>query len=252
MDSVIALHAAVESAGSLDLVIYHRGPVSPGTDQAICSALLDRYSAEPLPGGGAAQPRLRTATQPAPLEWAYRDLDRLHQLARRTAAGHHRFELDPGRVRLQPDFQPLADLAHGRILADPSGELTLLQHRLRRYPRPLADGLVVRLWQTSLLIEDTRRAADHADTVGVAGGLTRIIDLTAHALHGHARRWPPDPVKLLAATQRLDCAPPDFSQTTQHLLSCLGSQPRQLHNVVDATSQLVRVVAATCRPRHPD
>lgn len=252
LDGVLAVHAAAGPGGTLGLVLYHRGPVPARTHHAICRTLLNPQTSDHIPPDGQTRPRLRAVTEPAPLEWAYRDLDRVQQLTRRVAAGQHHFELEPGKVRLQPDFQPLADLTRAQILADPSAELGLLQHRLQHYPDPLADALVARLWETALLLEETHRAADHGDTVGVAAGLARILDLAAHALHGHARSWPPDPAELFTATQRLHDAPPGFTRTTQHLLAHLGSRPTLLHDAADATSQLLRAVTATCQPRRQD
>ena len=259
LTGVVAVHVTTGPAGGLDLVLYHRGPMPTATHAAICRSLTDPPTDNPCAhqetdtrlriAGTTPRPRLQAVSAPPLLAWGYFDLDRLQQLEDRVAQGRHHFELPPGKARLQPDFQPLADLTRAHILADPSSELRRCQHRLQHYPDALSDALVARLWETALLLEETHHAADHGDTVGVAAGLARVLDLAAHALHGYARTWPPDPVELFAATRLLVNTPPGFTRTTQHLLAHLGSRPTMLHDAADATTELLRAITATCQPR---
>ncbi|BAK38262.1 hypothetical protein MLP_52480 [Microlunatus phosphovorus NM-1] len=250
LDRILGVHVNTDPVDGLDLIVYHRGPVGSDSHLAICQILLEHGGRDrTIPG----EPRrLRPVTRPAPLDWAYRDLDQMHRLALQVTNGQHHFEFDPGHVHLLPDFQPLADLARGGILADPSGELTLLHRRLQRYPSRLGDGLVARLWEIRPLLDAASGAADRGDTTGTAAGLTRAADLAAHALHGHAGTWPPHPAQLLSGAQRLACTPPSFAGTMQRVLAQLGTRPGLLRDAVATTSVLMDGVVVACRPRRQD
>lgn len=250
LDRILGVHVTTDSVVGLDLIIYHRGAVGPDIHLAICQILVVHGSGNPLTGN--APQRLRPRNEPQALDWAYRDLDQMHHLADRVADGHHRFEFDPSHVHLLPDFQPLADLARGGVLADPSGELTLLHRRLQRYPTPLAVALVARLWEIRPLLDETSQAADRGDTTGTAAGLARAADLAAHALYGHAHRWPPHPTQLLTGAARLPCAPPGFAALLHRALAHLGTRPSLLRDAVTTSSQMLDAVLAACRPVRRD
>lgn len=98
----------------------------------------------------------------------------------------------------------VGEVALGVVLADPSGGITELQQAARRYPTRLRDALVAGLWEASFTIDIARKAVSRGDTAYVAGCLFRVIEVCAHALHGHAGHWLINEKGAVASAGRLD------------------------------------------------
>ena len=75
----------------------------------------------------------------APVDWIYRDLDRVHRAWQRAERGRYRFNAQTGHPLGVPDFAYPGEVALAVVLADPSGELTALQKLTRRYPPELGE-----------------------------------------------------------------------------------------------------------------
>jgi hypothetical protein len=83
----------------------------------------------------------------------------------------------------------VGELALGRVLADPTGEVAELQARTRQYPAALGEALVAGLWEADFALRIARYGAAGADATYAAGCLFRVVGVACHALHGRAGRW---------------------------------------------------------------
>ena len=182
-----------------------------------------------------------------PVDWIYRDVDRVHNSWNAAQAGRYTFHAQVGHPLGVPDFAYAGELALGMVLADPSGELTRLQRATRLYPHRLSEALVVGLWEAGFALEIAHKAVDRADTTYVAGCLFRAVGLCAHALHGRAGRWLINEKGAVAAAGRLPQAPDHFSERAHGVLAHLGRQAPDLEQALTLAADLLAATVTACR-----
>ncbi len=182
----------------------------------------------------------------SPVDWIYRDVGRVRRAWADAQAGRYAFHTQAGHPLGVPDFAYAGEVALGVVLADPTGELAVLQSETRAYPPLLADALVDGLWEAHFLIANARKAVSRADTTYTAGCLFRVVGLCAHALHGSAGRWLINEKGAVAAAARLPLAPPAFEARARTALAQLGCSAQVIGSAVDAAEELVEATAAAC------
>ncbi len=187
-----------------------------------------------------------------PVDWIYRDLDRVAAAWERAREGHHAWHAQVGHPLGFLDVAYAGEVALGVVLDDPTGELTALQVAARRYPEPLARRLVESsLWEAGFAVAIARKAVDRGDAAYVAGCLFRAVGLCAHALHARSRRWLIAEKGAVAAAAALPGAPPGFAGRAHGVLGGLGTTPAELAAAVDAAAALVAEVDAAGRAELP-
>jgi Nucleotidyltransferase domain len=184
----------------------------------------------------------------AAVDWIYRDLDRVHRSWDDAQAGRCDFHFQVGHPLGVPDFMYAGEVALGVVLADPSGEVATLQEAARRYPLPLRDALVAGLWEASFGIEMARKAVTRGDTAYVAGCLFRVVEVCAHALHGHAGHWLINEKGAVAAAGRLPEAPASFAERAQGVLAHLGTTAGELSDSIASAADLLADTTNACQP----
>lgn len=187
------------------------------------------------------------------MDWIYRDLDRVKGSWGDVQAGRYAFHAQTGHPLGVPDFMYAGEVALGIVLADPTGELEALHEAVRRYPPRLRVALVEGLWEASFTLDIARKAVARGDTTYVAGCLFRVVEVCAHALHGHAGVWLINEKGAVASAGRLSTAPDRFAERAHGLLAHLGTAPEQLASTIESAVDLVRDTTAVChaiRPRN--
>ncbi|MGX6602401.1 nucleotidyltransferase domain-containing protein [Micromonosporaceae bacterium Da 78-11] len=180
------------------------------------------------------------------VDWIYRDLDRVHTVWADASAGRYRFHQQPGHPLGFPDHAYVGELALGRILADPAGELAALQARVRVFPPALADALVSGLWEADFLVAGARKAVSRGDSAYVAGCLFRVVGVCAHALHGAAGAWLINEKGAVAAAAALPGAPQEFRERVDAAFSRVDGDPLHLTEALDTAADLVLDTADAC------
>lgn len=180
------------------------------------------------------------------VDWLYRDLDRVHRAWRDAQAGSYYFHGQVGHPLGVPDFAYAGEVALGKVLADPTGELTALQAETRMYPPKLADALVRRLAEATFLAGGAGKATARLDTAYVAGCVFRLVGVCAHALHGRAGRWLINEKGCVASADRLAIAPEGFAERAHGLLAAVGRTEQELTATLAAARQLVADTARAC------
>ena len=181
------------------------------------------------------------------VDWIYRDLDRVRTSWDDAQAGRYDFHFQIGHPLGVPNFVYAGEVALGVVLADPSGEITALQLATRRYPPALRDALVVGLWEASFDIEIARKAVTRRDTAYVAGCLFRVVEVCAHALHGHAGHWLTNEKGAVASAGRLPEAPANFADRAQGVLAHLGATPAELSSAIALAADLLADTTTACQ-----
>jgi hypothetical protein len=183
-----------------------------------------------------------------PVDWIYRNLDRVHAAWVDAQAGRFAFHGQVGHPLGVPDFAYPGEVALGVVLADPTGELRLLQERTRRYPPQLREAVIRRtLWEATFSIRIARKASGRGDTTYVAGCLFRAATLCAHALFAAAGRWLISEKGAVTAAGRLPVAPHDFGQLAHALLAGLGTTRATLDAALIAAEDLIAATEVACR-----
>lgn len=238
----------------IDLGLYYRGDVDTQALQQLADEMSPPSNSVPRPAvtrPAVTRPGERgpwvdggawLSIGGVPVDWIYRDLDRVHGAWARTQRGEFEFHAQAGHPLSVSDFAYVGEVALGVVLADPTGELTALRETLH-YPESLTEALVRGLWEADFLVTIARKGAARGDTAYVVLCLSRAVLLCAHALHGVARRWLVNEKGAVAAASRLQCAPTGFADRAHAVLSGLGTRPATLHAGVDAAAQLVREVS---------
>src|ERR687885_1153891 len=213
----------------VDLGLYYRRPLDVDALRDLGRTWSGRETAVTEPGdwgpwvdGGAW-----LSVQGTPVDWLYRDVDRVHASWEQARAGRYTFHAQVGHPLGVPDFAYAGEVALGVVLADPTGELQELHEQTQAYPPLLAAALVEGLWEASFLLDNARKAATRRDTTYIAGCLFRVVGLCAHALHGRAGRWLINEKGAVAGAGRLHVAPAGFADHAQGVLARLGTSPEE-------------------------
>ncbi|WP_327321330.1 nucleotidyltransferase domain-containing protein [Streptomyces sp. NBC_01210] len=230
-----------------DLGLYYRPPL----DTAALRTLASELTGEPVevtePGGwgpwvdGGAWLTIDGRR----IDWIYRDLDRVQKIWQQCQAGRFEVGIQTGHPLGMYSHAYAGEVALGRILADPSGELQALQQETRRYPKPLREALVANAqWEAPFTLACARKGAARGDAFYVAGCLFRAVGLLAQALHAHAGCWVLNEKGAIQAAGELPTAPTDFAARANELFAVLGRTPDVLSTTLDAADELA---AEVCR-----
>ncbi|PKT73466.1 DNA polymerase subunit beta [Streptomyces populi] len=177
------------------------------------------------------------------VDWIYRDMDRVHHVWRQCRAGRFEIGTQPGHPLGVYSHSYAGEVALGRVLADPGGELRTLRERTRLYPEPLRAALVENArWEAPFVLACARKGAARGDTFYVSGCLFRAVGLLVHALHARAGHWVLNEKDAVRAAGELPGAPADFAGRAHALLSALGTTPKTLAAALDAADKLVAEV----------
>ena len=231
-----------------DLGVYYRGPL----DVVALAAVAKRI------GGPAAQ-----VTEPGgwgpwvngggwlevdggAVDFIYRDLDRVGGVVADVEHGRYAFHQQAGHPLGFADHAYAGEVALGRVLTDPSGELGALRDRLQPYPPALAEALIAGLWEADFLVAIARKGVARVDTAYVAGCLFRLVGVCTHALHGGAGRWLINEKGAVAATAALPGAPEQFADRVDRAFAALEGDPLRLRLAIDIAADLALDTADAC------
>ncbi|MEE1926926.1 nucleotidyltransferase domain-containing protein [Streptomyces sp. TRM 70351] len=228
-----------------DLGLYYRPPLDTAALRLLASELTGAPADVTEPGGwgpwvdGGAW----LTVDGCRVDWIYRDLDRVHRIWEECRAG--RFEVGVQAGHPLGVYSPAyaGEVAVGRVLADPGGELRALKREARRYPEPLREALIAHArWQAPFLLAGARKGAARGDTFYVAGCLFHAVGQLVQALHAHAGRWVLNEKGAVQAAGELPGAPADFAARAHRVLGGLGTSADALSTALDTADGLTSEV----------
>ncbi len=124
------------------------------------------------------------------VDWIYRDLDRVRRVWQECRGGRFEIGTQAGHPLGVYSHSYAGEVALGRVLADPGGELHALREQTRCYPEPLRAALIGNArWEAPFILDCARKGVSRGDSFYVTGCLFRAVGLLVHALHAHARCW---------------------------------------------------------------
>ncbi|MBB2946083.1 hypothetical protein FB565_005841 [Actinoplanes lutulentus] len=231
-----------------DLGIYYRAPLDTAGLRTIATSVGGPGATVTEPGGwgpwvdGGGWLDIGGSA----VDWIYRDLDRVHGCWADAEQGRYAFHTQAGHPLGAADHAYPGELALGRVLSDPTGELAALQGRVRVFPRPLAQALVEGLWEADFLIGLARKAVSRGDSAYVAGCLFRLVGVCTHALHGAAGRWLINEKGAVAAAGALPGAPQRFAARVDAVFTAVSGDPLHLSLAIDLAADLVLETVDAC------
>jgi hypothetical protein len=181
-----------------------------------------------------------------PVDWIYRNIDRVHSSWAAARAGRFQFHFQVGHPLGVPDFAYAGEIALAVILADPTGELATLQEGTRDYPSALRRALVAALWEAGFAIGNAKKARSRTDTAYISGCLFRVVGLCAHALHGAAGRWLITEKGAVQAAHDLPNAPPEFALHAHRVLGHVGTTGPELDAAIADATELLAATTRAC------
>ncbi|MER7846363.1 nucleotidyltransferase domain-containing protein [Kitasatospora sp. NPDC096077] len=228
-----------------DLGVYYRG----APDLAALRALAGPEVEVAGPGGwgpwvnGGAWLRVDGVA----VDWILRDLDRVERVWADCRAGRYEVGVQAGHpLGFWSPCYP-GEVALGRVLADPAGELTALKARTARYPEPLREALTAGAWEAGFLVDVAAKGAARGDVLYVSLCLSRAVGVLVQALYARDRRWCLNEKGALAVAEQLPGVPADFGSRVRRLLGSAGEGPEALTATVERARELVGEVSAVLR-----
>jgi hypothetical protein len=232
----------------LDLGLYYRGTLDTAALRLLAADVAegDANITEPGEWGPWVDGGGWLTIGGMPVDWIYRDIDRVHVAWADARAGRFWYHAQIGHPFGVPDFAYAGEVAMGVILSDPSGELNALKGQTANYPPLLQAALVDGLWESKFLIVNARKTIGRGDAAYMSGCLFRVALLCAHALHGRAGRWLITEKGAVAAAARLPFAPANFSVRITAILERVCRDGTALV-ALDEAASLVGETEAACR-----
>jgi hypothetical protein len=231
-----------------DLGIYYRAPLDVDRLGAVARSLSGPTAQVTEPGGwgpwvdGGGWLKVDGGA----LDFIYRDLDRVRAVCTDVGQGRYEFHQQGGHPLGFADHAYAGELALGRVLSDPTGELARLRSSLQPYPPALSQALIAGLWEADFLVAIARKGLPRADTAFVAGCLFRLVGVCAHALHGAAGRWLINEKGAVAATAALPGAPERFAERVDRAFAALEGDPLRLRLAIDIAADLALDTTDAC------
>ncbi|GAA1359727.1 nucleotidyltransferase domain-containing protein [Streptomyces beijiangensis] len=225
-----------------DLGLYYRG----APDLPALTALAAEFADEPVevagPGGwgpwvdGGAWLRVNGVA----VDWILRDLDRVERVWSQCEEGRYEVGIQPGHPLGFWSPAYAGEVALGRVLSDPQGELTALRTETGTYPEPLRKALCDASWEAEFSVAAARKSAGGGDVLHVSLCLSRAIGILAQSLHAHHRTWCLNEKGALAATAALPHTPPDF--TARATAALTGLDPAAVETAADLVKEVRAVL----------
>ncbi|GAA2972373.1 nucleotidyltransferase domain-containing protein [Streptomyces drozdowiczii] len=221
-----------------DLGVYYRGT----PDTAALTALATAFQGSPVKvtGPGGWGPWVNAGgwlkVDGVQVDWILRDLDRVEEVWAGCREGRYEVGVQPGHpLGFWSPAYP-GEVALGRVLSDPGGELTALRKETAVYPEPLRRALAEAAWEADFSVAGARKSAPAGDRLHVSLCLSRAFGILAQSLHAHHRTWCLNEKGALAAAAALPGTPADFTARVDAALRGLDAA------AVDTAAEIVREV----------
>lgn len=236
----------------IDLGLYYRSeaPLDIAALRRVAADLDDAGTGDAVTESGAWGPWIDGGAwlrvEGRRVDWLYRDLDRMEEIAALAARGEISRHAQPGHPHGFHSHIYLGEIHHNRALSDPRGELARLKARLEPYPPRLARALVEgHLWQAGFALDASEKAAARGDVGYVAGCLFECAYCLVQVLFAHNGRWFVNEKGALDETRGFERVPADFADAVTDVLARPGASSgalersrRTMRRLVDSVAEL--------------
>lgn len=232
-----------------DIGIYYREPLDVPALEELAAGLTGGPAPVAAPGGwgpwvnGGAW----LLVGDDHVDWILRDFDRVRRVWADCQAGRYEVGYQNGHPLgfWSPSYA--GEVALGRVLADPGGELTALRSQAATYPESLHAALMRVTSQAEFTVQHAFKPAARGDVLYVSLCLSRAVGLLVQALFAANRRWCLNEKGALDVAAHLPFAPPAFADRARALLGSPGTTPATLTTAVTAAAALTTETRTTLR-----
>lgn len=166
----------------IDIGIYYKGDKGLDIDRLrqIASALDDEHRDNLLTEIGGWGPWINGGgwlmVNQIPVDFLYRDLDKVSQVMEQCSAGDITIDYQPGHPHGFINAMYMAELALCKVLRDPAGVIRDLKTRTHPYPPVLQKALIQTfLWEANFSLEIGRKGVYKKDLSYIAGCCFRAV-----------------------------------------------------------------------------
>jgi predicted nucleotidyltransferase len=216
----------------VDLGIYYRKAFPP--DVAALSALAtevdDAHRSDLITPVGGWGPWINgggwLTVGGTPVDFLYRDMDRVAEIIRQCRAGQVEFVYQPGHPHVFSSAIYMGEAALCQPLMDRNGVLAILKSGTQPYPRALQQTLVKRFgWEIGFSLDLAVKAVPRRDAAYLAGCLFRASACLAQTLFALNARHLLNEKGAIARAAGLNLAPRDLLQRVDAAFAMLHRAP---------------------------
>ncbi|MCB5170206.1 nucleotidyltransferase domain-containing protein [Streptomyces bambusae] len=181
------------------------------------------------------------------VDWILRDLDRVERVWEDCTEGRYEVGMQAGHPLgfWSPCYA--GEVALGKVLADPTGELAELRERAGVYPEALREALVAGTWEAGFLLAGAAKGAERGDALYVSLCLSRALGVLVQGVYAADRRWCLNEKGALAVAEGLGVVPEGFGAGVRALLGAPGGTAEELVATVGRARVLVEETVSALR-----
>ena len=214
----------------IDLGIYYRPdrppdlgalrPLAAELDDSGAGAAVTDYGGwGPWINGGAW---LRVRGRP--LDWIYRDLDKVERVLERSLQGYVERHAQPGHPHGFHAHIYLGEVVYCRPLYDPNGVMERLKGKLEPYPPKLRGALIdTYLWQAEFALSVSEKAAARGESPYVAGCFFECAYCLVQVLYALNGRYYVNEKGAVGETAAFGLKPERFAKVVREVLAAPGA-----------------------------
>lgn len=239
------------SKSDLDIGIYYRHDLDIAALQRHAQALDDLQRAQLVTEIGGWGPWINgggwLTIQALPVDWLYRDLNKVEQVLAACQVGEVSIDYQPGHPYGFISAIYLAEVALCQPLYDPQATLAGLKQPLELYPPALQQAFFGRFWEADFALANARKAAQRGDLSYLAGCCFRSVMVLTQTLFALNQQYWMNEKGAVALANEFRQAPANFEQQVTQIFSLLQPQPelinqalQQLEDLIQATATLLK------------
>ncbi|MBD2021149.1 nucleotidyltransferase domain-containing protein [Leptolyngbya sp. FACHB-36] len=235
-------------AGSdIDLGLYYQGdrPLDIAAIAQIAADIDDQHRTEIITSIGEWGPWINgggwLVVQGIPVDFLYRDLQKVATVIDQCHAGEIQIDYQPGHPQGFASYIYLAEVALGKPLWDPNGTFTKLKARTIPYPRSLQTTIVTKfLWEAKFSVQIARKSVARRDVTYAAGCSFRAVMCLTQTLFALNEQYWMNEKGAVAIAATFPYAPTEFQSRIHQVFSDLTDTSEAIAQVINILDALVQ------------
>ncbi len=183
-----------------------------------------------------------------PVDWLYRDLERVTQTIDDCCSGVATCDYQPGHPHGFHNHIYLGEIFYCQPLYDPTSALATLKARATLYP-PLLKQTIIHnyLWQAGFALENSQKSAKRGDIFRVSGLLFTCAACLVQVLFALNERYFINEKGAIKAIDSFPLHPASFSEHISAILACPGNSPQNLLTSIKQIEEITQAIKHLCK-----
>ncbi len=244
------------SDSDLDLGIYYHPSHPPALSdlRRVAQDLDDRHSGEVVTEFGEWGPWINgggwLVVGGQPVDWLYRDLDKVRRVIDDCCAGRVTCDYQPGHPHGFHNHIYMGEVYYAQPLYDSLSTLAECKSLAASYPLRLQRAVVDKyLWEADFALATSHKSAARGETFYVAGCLFRCAACLVQVLFALNKTYFINEKGSIATVDTLAQHPAGFGATVTSALAQLGATSAQLETSIARLEALVQATRELCETR---